>query len=145
MPSALVVIGSPNPRSFCHAMATRAADALERNGVECDIHDLYVEGFQPVAPLDEASTVGMDVEAAVAACADAVVLATDVSAIKAIVAASPTLDDASWLASIDTLRVTNARRSLGRHLAALRRRLPRGRGRPSGRGESSRRIDRGGA
>ena len=73
MPSALVVIGSPNPRSFCHAMATRAADALERNGVECDIHDLYVEGFQPVAPLDEASTVGMDVEAAVAACADAVV------------------------------------------------------------------------
>ena len=54
-------------------MATRAADALERNGVECAIHDLYVEGFQPVAPLDEASTVGMDVEAAVAACADAVV------------------------------------------------------------------------
>ena len=54
-------------------MATRAADALERNGVECDIHDLYVERFQPVAPLDEASTAGMDVEAAVAAGSDAVV------------------------------------------------------------------------
>lgn len=40
--------------------------------------------------------------------ADAVVLATDVSAIKEIVAASPTLDDAGWRASIDTLRVTNA-------------------------------------
>jgi len=40
--------------------------------------------------------------------ADAVVLATDVSAIKAIVAASPTLDDTGWRASIDTLRVTNA-------------------------------------
>jgi len=74
VPSALIVIGSPNPRSFCHAMATRAAAALERNGVECDIHDLYVERFQPVAPLDEASTAGLDIEAAVDACADAVVI-----------------------------------------------------------------------
>ncbi|MCB1597000.1 MAG: FAD-dependent oxidoreductase [Gammaproteobacteria bacterium] len=40
--------------------------------------------------------------------ADALVLATDVSAVKSIVAASPTLDDASWRASVDTLRVTNA-------------------------------------
>ncbi len=40
--------------------------------------------------------------------ADALVLATDVSAVKAIVAASPTLDDVSWRASVDTLRVTNA-------------------------------------
>ena len=40
--------------------------------------------------------------------ADAVVLATDVSTVKAIVAASPTLNDPNWRASIDTLRVTNA-------------------------------------
>lgn len=40
--------------------------------------------------------------------ADALVLATDVSTVKAIVAASPTLDDVSWRASVDTLRVTNA-------------------------------------
>lgn len=40
--------------------------------------------------------------------ADAVVLATDVSAVKSLVAASPTLNDPAWRASIDTLRVTNA-------------------------------------
>lgn len=40
--------------------------------------------------------------------ANAVVLATDVSAVRSLVAASPSLDDADWRRSIDTLRVTNA-------------------------------------
>lgn len=71
--TALVVIGSPNPGSFVHAMAARATAALKRNGVRCAVHDLYAEGFPAVAPPDETFTVGMDVEAAIAASADSLV------------------------------------------------------------------------
>ena len=73
--TALVVIGSPNPNSFVHAMAQRAIRTLESRGVACELHDLYVEGFDPVAPTDETFTAGLDVEAAIAASADPVVTA----------------------------------------------------------------------
>jgi NAD(P)H dehydrogenase (quinone) len=69
----LVVIGSPNPGSFVHAMAARATASLEHRGVTCEVHDLYAEGFQAVAPPDEAFTLGRDVEAAIAASGDPVV------------------------------------------------------------------------
>ena len=69
----LVVIGSPNPRSFVHAMANRATTALEHHGVTCEVHDLYAEAFPPVAPANEAFTMGMDAEAAIAAGGDPIV------------------------------------------------------------------------
>ncbi len=68
-----MVIGSPNAGSFVHALAARATAALERGGVTCAVHDLYAEGFPAVAPPDEAFTVGMEVEAAIAASDDPVV------------------------------------------------------------------------
>lgn len=75
MAYALVVIGSPNPQSFAHAMAARATKALERKGVRCKVHDLYAEGFAPVAPPEEAFTAGTEVEHVVGATPDPVVQA----------------------------------------------------------------------
>jgi NAD(P)H dehydrogenase (quinone) len=52
---ALVVIASPNPSSFCHAMASAAIEALVEGGYEIALHDLYAEQFDPVQPTGEQS------------------------------------------------------------------------------------------
>lgn len=52
---ALVVIASPNPRSFCHAMASVAIETLADAGYEIALHDLYAEKFDPVQPTGEQS------------------------------------------------------------------------------------------
>jgi len=73
MVTVLTVIGSPNPRSFAHALAHEVGEALQSRGADVEEHDLYAEQFQPVAPAGEALTTGLDVEAAVAAATDPVV------------------------------------------------------------------------
>lgn len=75
MSSALTVIGNPNPESFTHALAQVVTKVLEERGIEVEVHDLYVEGFQPVAPSAEAHTVGMEVEEAIAATDDPIIRA----------------------------------------------------------------------
>ena len=52
---ALVVVASPNPNSFCHAMASVAVKALVETGYEIAFHDLYAEKFDPVQPTGEQS------------------------------------------------------------------------------------------
>jgi len=42
----LVILGHPNPRSFNHALAAAACDALRRAGHTVVFHDLYAEGFE---------------------------------------------------------------------------------------------------
>ena len=42
----LLVVAHPNPDSFTHAVAGRAVAALQRNGHEVTVHDLYAEGFR---------------------------------------------------------------------------------------------------
>jgi len=69
----LSVICHPGPGSFVHALARRAGDVLAAGGADVEEHDLYAEGFPPVAPPDEAFTTGLDVEAAIAATADLLV------------------------------------------------------------------------
>ena len=56
MSSALVVLGSPNPSSFCHAMAQQVSRVFAEHGVDVRVRDLYAEGFDPVARADEART-----------------------------------------------------------------------------------------
>lgn len=60
--TALVVIASPHPHSFVHAMARAAVEAFEARGVACRIHDLYDESYPPVAGPGETATVGEQVE-----------------------------------------------------------------------------------
>ena len=43
-----VILAHPNPRSFNHAIAHAAAEALMRNGHTVRFHDLYAEGFDPI-------------------------------------------------------------------------------------------------
>lgn len=50
---ALVVVASPNPSSFCHAMADAASRALSERGCAIHFHDLYAERFDPVQPTGE--------------------------------------------------------------------------------------------
>jgi NAD(P)H dehydrogenase (quinone) len=52
---ALVVVASPNPKSFCHAMASVAIEALAAAGYEIALHDLYAEKFDPIQPTGEQS------------------------------------------------------------------------------------------
>lgn len=63
----LVVHASPSPGSFSHALAEAATSVWRERGAEVEMHDLYAEGFQPIAPTPEAVTVGSDVEAVLAA------------------------------------------------------------------------------
>ena len=62
MSSALVVVGSPHPSSFCHAMAAAAGSVFADSGVEVRVRDLYAEGFDPVARSDGARTAGAGTE-----------------------------------------------------------------------------------
>nr|WP_243731588.1 NAD(P)H-dependent oxidoreductase [Nocardioides ochotonae] len=71
----MVVVAHPRPTSFVHALAEQAADAWRARGADVAVHDLYAEAFAPVAPAAETATVGLDVEAAVAASDDPVVRA----------------------------------------------------------------------
>lgn len=50
---ALVVVASPNPNSFCHAMASAAIETLTEAGYEIALHDLYTEKFDPIQPTGE--------------------------------------------------------------------------------------------
>ena len=44
----MVVLGHPSAGSFNHAIATAAVTALEANGHQVYLHDLYAEGYDPV-------------------------------------------------------------------------------------------------
>jgi putative NADPH-quinone reductase len=49
----LLVYCHPVPESFCASIRDTAVRALEQNGHEVDLLDLYAEGFDPVMPADE--------------------------------------------------------------------------------------------
>ena len=53
-PLALIVVATPNPASFSHAMADAAAGVLTAEGYSLAVHDLYAEHFNPVQPVGEA-------------------------------------------------------------------------------------------
>lgn len=60
-PGALLVVGSPNAGSLCHAMASVASRALAGLGCSIAFHDLYAEKFDPVQPTGEqANTTSAD-------------------------------------------------------------------------------------
>ncbi len=48
-----IILAHPEPRSFNHAIALTACQALERLGHEVTFHDLYEEGFDPLLPAEE--------------------------------------------------------------------------------------------
>ena len=48
-----LILAHPDERSFNHAIARTAADALERNGHRVLFHDLCAEGFDPLLPAGE--------------------------------------------------------------------------------------------
>ena len=48
-----VLLAHPNKKSFNHAIATSAIEALNDNGHEVYFHDLYEEHFDPILPPDE--------------------------------------------------------------------------------------------
>ena len=50
---ALVVVASPNPGSFTHALTDRCVSALGEAAYEVCLHDLYAESFDPVQPTAE--------------------------------------------------------------------------------------------
>lgn len=50
---ALLIIANPGARSFSHAMAACAHEALAAQGSEVAVHDLYAERFNPVQPHGE--------------------------------------------------------------------------------------------
>lgn len=50
---ALVIVAHPRDGSFNHALARAAEAALDREGFETWLCDLYAEGFDPVLPEDE--------------------------------------------------------------------------------------------
>ncbi len=56
MADSLVIIANPNPNSFTHALADSAVSALRGDNKSVVIHDLYVEGFNPVLDPTEART-----------------------------------------------------------------------------------------
>jgi putative NADPH-quinone reductase len=58
----MVVIANPKPSSFVHAMAHVAQQGFEQAGHVAWVHDLYVEGFDPVLRADEAATFGVEAE-----------------------------------------------------------------------------------
>jgi len=56
MRQSLVIVASPRPGSFVHALAEAAASTLSEAGHEVRFHDLYVERFNPVLDPAEAAT-----------------------------------------------------------------------------------------
>lgn len=52
----MVVVAHPRPGSFVHALADAAAAALSEDGHDVAVHDLYLEGFNPVLDPAEALT-----------------------------------------------------------------------------------------
>ncbi|MFN2310811.1 MAG: NAD(P)H-dependent oxidoreductase [Spirochaetia bacterium] len=52
-PPALLVLAHPEPRSFCSAVADRAAQAAVSSGYELRRQDLYRDGFDPVLSVEE--------------------------------------------------------------------------------------------
>lgn len=48
-----VILAHPDPRSFNHAIAKTAVEALKRNRHKVFFHDLYKEKFDPLLPTKE--------------------------------------------------------------------------------------------
>jgi len=48
-----LILAHPDPRSFNHAIAQTALNALRENGHQVAFHDLYAEGFDPLLPAAE--------------------------------------------------------------------------------------------
>jgi len=48
-----VILAHPNPKSFNHAIAKMAVEALKSNGHKVFFHDLYKEKFDPLLPAAE--------------------------------------------------------------------------------------------
>jgi NAD(P)H dehydrogenase (quinone) len=48
-----VILAHPNKKSFNHAIAETAVDAIKQNGHEIYFHDLYEEQFDPILPNGE--------------------------------------------------------------------------------------------
>jgi NAD(P)H dehydrogenase (quinone) len=51
-----IILAHPNPGSFNHAIADKAAETLRRNGHEVILHDLYREQFPPLFSAAELQT-----------------------------------------------------------------------------------------
>ena len=49
----LIILGHPDPKSFNHAIASDVHAALRNDGHHVTLHDLYVEGFDPLLPVQE--------------------------------------------------------------------------------------------
>lgn len=58
--NALLVIANPVSTSFSHAMAEAAKSVLLAHNYDCQVHDLYAEGFHPVQPTGEAGNTTSD-------------------------------------------------------------------------------------
>ncbi len=67
----VVVVAHPRQGSFVHALGEAAAAALSDAGHEVVVHDLYVDGFNPVLDPAEATTTRQAGESAFTAGADA--------------------------------------------------------------------------
>ncbi len=48
-----VILAHPDPKSFNHAIAQTAVEALKKNGHKIFFHDLYQETFDPLLPAEE--------------------------------------------------------------------------------------------
>ena len=48
-----VILAHPDPKSFNHAIAQTAVQALKKNGHIAIFHDLYQEKFDPLLPVKE--------------------------------------------------------------------------------------------
>lgn len=48
-----IILAHPNPKSFNHAIAREAAQALKAAGHRVSLHDLYKERFDPLLPAAE--------------------------------------------------------------------------------------------
>ncbi len=51
-----LILGHPNPASFCHAIAATATRTLQALAHEVTVHDLYAERFDPLMTADEVRT-----------------------------------------------------------------------------------------
>jgi NAD(P)H dehydrogenase (quinone) len=49
----LIILGHPGPKSFNHALAVGAYDALRKDGHHVILHDLCAEDFDPLLPAEE--------------------------------------------------------------------------------------------
>ena len=48
-----IILAHPDTKSFNHAIAETAINALKQNGHKVIFHDLYAEKFDPILPADE--------------------------------------------------------------------------------------------